>query len=685
MAEKLLSQLDQIRDQLSSGQARDLRHSGRLRLAELHLLKFRTSPDRTSDESQADAATARDLLERVARSAGDPVMPYRAHRLLTELLLDTEPGPFFESQLRSLLITDLPGVASDDIRPEFLSVRNSLRKQECDDALRLLNDVPTMTLLQRQQMQWLKLESLLGRRQLVEQLNDEQMITEANSRFHEAVDSVQRLATGVFRDAMELTLRRFELVEAVGVPVADLIEQIEQHRAEGRPQEALRRIDMALTRLAPNALSRSRAALQLHAGELFVDQQQWPQASERLSQAAEMYEKIGQPSEQAATDLLRIFVFAQRLREQAPDVTRSDYLAALNKHLTRFPTEATAATAREWLLQMTTEGDPAQAIALLQLMVAEETDAAKRTELLRQQGRLLLTRPPSEANEILIEQFRRDVQRLTSADAADGKSSASLEFVLLQLDMQRDATADWSQAQQRLERIIAAQNHSDETTDAVTERFHTILVHAVIAARLRHGSSAQADIREAQKTWTAGQIAEAIDWFYRYYAPPELRTGDQLLARINETLLQQAIADHLQTVPLSDVVKWLKIARRTSALTNNSEVPDQILNHLVGRELKTEHLQEIANAMAENTSVNHVGDDKLGEVESQFWRRVLQVSCQGDDSWLEASLRLADLAASSGDTRTAQRQLGVVEALYPDWGNDDRRQRAQRLKTQLSP
>lgn len=683
LIEKSLQQLENIRSELPAGAVRNLREEARLLLAELYLLKSRFHEKEGQQHIRESRDKASELLNLIMRSAGTPGTKYSARWFLAELFLLSDSGDEFEAQIR--LLQSVRRTAEQPL-PEFLMVRHVLKQQEAERARQLLQDADAGTALQRQQTEWLRLESLLVLRQLAEQLDDPQLIAETSQQFVSTSQQTQGLTSGVFGDAINLVIRRFELVEAVGVSVADLIEQVDLRRSQGKTEEALQLIEFTLQQLPPEGPDHSRAALLLHAGEVLIDLRRWEAAHQKLAEAAKLFGTSQRPSEQATADLLRIFAMAQLLASKNAAISRQQYTDALEQHLSRFTDEPTVRTARQWLLRIIENDRPSDAVTLLQSMLSEEEDVRAKTQLLEHTGRLLTSCPETEQSRQQADAFRNSVRVLAENNNALGPAFAVVAFYALELELRSAHDTDWEQKRKQLDKLNADLALMDKPLPkAKNIRQRLALLNTVATARTRQNVSRESQ-RQAVLQLPPEQHATAVEFLYSHYADEKPVAGNQWLAQISDALLRQLVQRPASPARLS---RWLRIASRNTALTGNADVRNQILANVSRLQLSPEELQNFAESLADSPSVSsgsRASSDKASiTAQMNFWRQVLATSAQGTDSWLEASLRLAGFSAAIGETAAARRHIGVVETLYPNWGSEERQRRAKKLTATLKP
>lgn len=701
LAEELLRHLEEIRSELDPDAARNLRERIRVLLAEFSALKWRVNAE--SADSQQLLRAAEEALDLASRATRDDELQLRVGWLNGELLLYSGNLEAFELHIRS--IADM--TASDDFSvPQFLSIRERLFCQEASAAARLASQSSPASALQRQQFIWLGLESLLGVHELVSQLNDEDLLVDARAKFESQREQAERNTRGVFRDAVELTIRRFELIDEVGAEIADLIERIEYLRSRAENEPALRLIDVALRRLPPDSQGRSRGALELRAGEILVEQQKWQAAMDRLGQAVTLYGQAEQINEQAVADLLRIFAMAQRVGAtdpadsdlSGPTVSREAYVAALESHLSQFAAQTTWSRAAEWLQRILAEAQPLRAAELAMDRFSREQAPARKIERLTEVAELLDRVTIMEENaaaERLQQGLRSNLTAmLAEPDVYPRSNLARLELTLLRFEMQSpDLNPNrWPEFKTAVDRLheeltspaAAAKNSAGSTQEEAMGQL--TLLEAVIAARTTNETKRLSEFGDRIAATEPDRIEKTILFLDGQYAGQSLRTGDPWLADLVGRLLRRLLAEDKTAADQRQLVRMLPVAVRSSALLGDSSLPDQLLGRIMQSSLTDQQLSVIAESLAAAESAQTFGTDgavSASQVRRKFWLSILGAKPQGSAMWLEASLQLATLAASSGDVAKALQQLGVVETLYPQWGDAERRARAAALQEQL--
>ncbi|HIE97939.1 MAG TPA: hypothetical protein EYG03_21025 [Planctomycetes bacterium] len=684
IAESLLEQLDQIRKDLEPEMVRKFRGEGRLALAELYSLKWQlqlASPDFAGDADDT-LRQAKMLLNLTSRTVGTVGTKLRARWLAAELAL--KAGDTVEFDLRASALR--PSSARD--RPTaLLQVRALLHQQEATEALRLLSTSHDATALASQQLAWLQLEALLGRIELVSQLNDPSLLAEATAAFRTAHRKLEPLIRGIFINCVERTVQRFHLVSEVGADIANLVEQVEFVRATKDSAAALRLIEVAISRLPTTNHDRPRAALLLRAGEFLIEERKWTQAHEHLSRSATLYERMGASSRWAAADLLRIFTLAQLSTRNDPAVTSQEYIAAIEQHLATFAQQPTARRARQWLLQHIRSDDPLRAAMLVLDMLNDAENTDRELELLLDCGRLLAvaaSQSRQSDRRDALHMFSEHANEITArSDDLEQSDMAALQLRVLSFTVaeQPPGSLDWNNVDSRLNQLRDRLPLSVLSQDVeLFEQF--AVLDAVTAART---GSPEPRLKTAMKnllTLPMASVAHAITFLHSQFVNDDSVVGDVWLARTTGTLGRHLLKNEEPNLTAQTVLLVLPAVVSASNITGQHEVQDEILAAVTERAFDNSILIRIADML----STADIGQQRTTAISpgvQRFWLKIIASNPSGSDSWLEASFQLAKISALQDQHDAARRRLGVVQALYPDWGSAARKHRATELRKQL--
>lgn len=728
----LLQQLENMRRDLDATDVRELKDEFRIQLAELHCLQWRMTAD-GNNAAAVELAEARQALQTASRTVTDRLRKHRLKWLTAELALWTESQQQFDLRMGAVNSEAAP---DDFTLPEFLQIRWLLRTQEATAALQLAIETPATTALQMQQRDWLKLEALLGVRELLGQLNDAALVQTADQEFQREWNRIRLSSAGVFADAAVRVNQRYALVSEVGADIADLIEQVDRQRQNGDLAAATRLIEVTLNRMSSGGSVRAIAALNLRGGELLLEQQQWAAAKQKLETAGVLYADLQMEKQHSVADLLRIYVLAKLWaagESSAGDspatdspadnqtVSKADYVAALQQHLQRFGDQATAGRARDWLLQAVKADRPYLAAGLLLDQFDLQQLPSAKLDALEQAGDLLLSayrttdaaahaRPlpepgddsdqdavdVAEQNDAeadsnaadLVQRFRLAAEAAAQQPQRSSEDQlAAVQLLLLEFEiLDTAATSEqWQQRDQRLSELRQQLNSAADIPAWAVPR--ATVLQAVTAAKSSAGSEQLAAIRDQLLELDAAWQQTALDHLATAIINTPDDTGSIWLARTCEVLIDRL---RQQTPPqitaVEQALRLLPKATLVGAVTGRQDTQDQLLQQLLKADLQPGQLDAIAKALSQSSSAGssaNTSTDRVQPAVQKFWRQILTRHSQGSPLWLEASLQLAQHAANAGDQQSAKRQLLVVQTLYPDWGDKERQQRAAELRKRL--
>ncbi len=545
------------------------------------------------------------------------------------------------------------------------------------------------------------MEALLGARELAGQLGDEALIAQTSRDFEAEQDRVLRVSRGVFGDAIEAVNRRFDLVNEVGSEIANLIEQIEAKRDTGDDQSALRLINVALQRLPPQSSQRSRAALQLRAGEILIQQQQWAAARARLKGACADFQSVDMPAEQSAADLLRIFAMAQLVDKPRKDdgVSEAEYTTALEAHVSDFADQPTAKTASQWLQKIVGVRQPRRAAELSLQQFAKATEPSVAAELLlRANDSLEVAADTGESNDLddLRGKLVQHVAKLltNSRDELTVGNQVRLQLLLLedQIQAARVQNDQWTEFSATLQRLqtsmkeVPANGEAGRRGDLEDAVRRMQLLELIVSARTTTDVSRLSKLRQQTLEVLDENLPQTVRFIHSQINKRTLQAGDTYLANLSGQLLWRLIQQRGQQLHIDELRWMLPVAANVATVSGDEKSLTWLLERVTAMSLNGEQLSSLAQAVAsvkQSAKQSPAADSSSAAIQN-FWQQVLQNGAQGTDSWLEASLQLAQIAASNGDGQQAARRLGVVETLYPDWGTPARKARAAELLKRLS-
>lgn len=678
LLDSLLRQLETLRRDLDPALSRKIRDTARLERAEFLLLKWGAIYGQKDLEVGKLKAQCADSLEAALRASADKATKARCRLLLAEAVLLDRDQKTFELRIRSVARQDVGQAA---MLPGFLAARGHLFRQESHKAKRALEATSPDSAIQIQQLTWLALECALGDRELAGELDNPALMKQSAEKFDAELAAAGRILKGVFREAAERTSRRFTLVSEVGVEVADLVEQVEQQRAKNDSPAALRLINQALAKMSPDS-QRARAALLLRAGEIHLTNGSWGDASRDLVAAEKLFGKQQMPAEQAAADLLHIYALGQQM-STVPEVSNSDYVAGLEQHVARFPKEATANRAREWLFKVMESTDADKAASLALELYRSETNPRKVVAALERIGDLLLnveTRSGTGTkHSSIVAEFLTEVGKLQN----DADLYPGVDLVVLRIQ-KLDLTLAAAVGQKNQMPRIAAELGAIESDLSISGQLDPSqvivlqerlkLINSVVIART---VSTVDKIRQAESRLAAtadDRLVDVIQFLAKQYESPTQQPGDVWLARVNDQLLRRL----LTAADLSMLIQHLGKVRKTSELIEDTGLLDSWMKRLLSHKLSQQQVAGVATVLSQ-PGARSEGGASAGLI--RFWNQVADSNAAGSDLWLESQFRLAQMSILNGNQAAARKRLAVVSAIYPDWGSSDRKTQVEALLT----
>ena len=671
LVDALLKQLDQLRRDLDPQMVRRIRETARLERAEIFVLRYRLQQQATGASKEEFEVAAKAANE--ASRPSDPSVKARGRLLSAELALASSDRPTFLLRIRSIEPADAPM----GFHPQFLLARSMLAHQEATEALRELESISVRTTLQQQQLEWLKLECRLGIRELAGELQNSQFVAESSNEFQQQLATSGKLLKGVFRDAAERTAQRFNLVNVVGVEVADLVEQVEIQRALKQPQMALRLIEQALLQLPPDS-RQAIAALKLRAGEIHVADRKWSLASEKLTDAVKLFGQLDMSKQQAAADLLQIYVLSQQLNDLQPDAQQK-YIASLEKHIVDFPDESSSVVAMRWLFDILQSSDSIRAADLALQLFRKETKPRQKTAALERLGNLLLQAEASAESKSLVAEFDSEFTKLSADEglypAVDlvVLRQQVLEFQFADSVANEDDLAKYGDSLMQLRKDLKVASHLPVESVVEIQR-RCDLLDVLLTARSIRSTQQIKSVEDRISKTPDDRLLDTIRFLYRHHQHNSVQVGDVWLAGMNQILLRKLLSNPQVGDSKATLIALMPIVRSSNALTNDDRLLTDWIETLLGRQLSGSETAEVAQALAGGASIAN-----SSPALKQFWINIASSNAQGTDLWLESQLRLAELSLLSGKVDAARRRIGVVETLYPNWGSAERKQQAEAL------
>lgn len=682
LTETLATRLEQLRRDLDTLRARNIRDASRLALVELKCLRFQLRNTPTSSTTSADRNACETLINQTIRSARTQEQKHRARWLLAELSLVA--GDDQQFQLRIGAATRQ--VNKEDLMvAELLQIRNLLRNQEATAAFKLAVDTMPRTALQTQQLQWLKLEAALGRFELASQLNDIELKESTESAFKALLTVTRRSSTGVLHDAVEAVATRHALVLQVGVEVADLVEQIDRENASGNAAHALSLLEHALNSLPANGAVRARAALSLRAGEIHIGRQEWHAARKRLKDATTFFASEKMVPQQAIADLLRVYTLAQTWAEAAAVEQKNLYVAALEQHIRQFSEQTTANRAREWLFKVQEADNPQLATVTALDQFDFESNAEKRITALRRAAELLsaLGANIAASSPKLVKRFHKCMKEVMESKLDGPRNSigalqlCALEFELADKDV---GNTNWAVLGERFRNAADGLPHIAELT---SDRLRWTLLNVIIEARIATHPERLADAEQQLRNIPAESKTVAAAFLAHQLGNEEINVGDVSLARVTQQIIAQILDDPSTADRDAMALKILPLAVRSSNITGKTNQRNRILESLLSGSITDQQLADVVRIISDAADNSIAGVGTNPATLTTFWTDVLRGNKQGSEPWLEASVQLAAITAKAGKQFDALRQLDVIEILYPEWGTPGRKTRATNLRQSL--
>ena len=542
-----------------------------------------------------------------------------------------------------------------------------------------------------------------------DQLDDSKLSAELSAKFDDVRKTTGPQLRGVFRDAANHVVSRFLLVKDVGQRNAELI----GNAADLVRDEKFDDADNVLTSiLESDTIDRqapSFGTVLLQHGEVLLKLQRWSVAIQQLTQAEKVFRAHDRNQQAAASDLLKIFALAQQFRHQtSSDQTEADeqrindaqvqYREALERHLSEYAEQTTAATARKWLIQLLEVDEPLQAASLVLDDLKDKSHRDDRLQVLLQVGELLVgdrrIRSQSDASngtsqfDLLASRFIDEVNALLRSE----RSLASLNHIklaVLQLQVEvrpeLDGSLGWSSIQQRVEQIeiyLSGQSQTANTELIASFPKQSVLaLSALVLARLSADEEALNGIEMRVDDLNASEKLEVLRFLAPWFGSGKsVKPGDLKLAQLTDRVVRQLLGGSENAtqnrLTQNDLLSLVPVAVRVFRVTLSAALLDTVLDRCVNDELSQEQLMIIAETLRPN-AFNR--PDAI-RVVTKFWVKVNRSHESGTKQWLESSSQLIELEVQGNNLGSARRRIGVIESLYPDWGSHERKQRMTELR-----
>ena len=734
LGEALLKTLDLIRRDLDTDVVRTTRLRIRFAVAELTLSESRL----TSGPSQKDLLQkVSDQAEQLLKSAGENDR-FRARLLMAQIKLDQKDFTAFDLRQRSL--AGEIRSASERLDATALQMTSLLLQRKPSDAIRLTVGDAEFAGQQSLKIQVLRLESLLQLCELLLELQDsaaerQQSLLSSASEFRQLHERILTQARGVWLQRAQACFQRFELVMKVGPLGATALEEVSLQIAAGDLKSA-RNALLALADRGKSDSSLTAFAL-LQSGDLAARQSDWSGAVPDLTRAMELFRELQNKEREASADLLRIFCLGQIWNSSSESQTTGmAYIEAMNQHLEKFPDQPTAVSVLEYRARYHRTSEPLKAARdiLVRLNLHKplpadtETPTGQRPDLsLAEVQKLCLLA------DLLLEDRLRQSLRDHSPSPGDLSERSALfrEFrnraeACLSAGQQEQSSPELQTLRLFLlcETLITVPDSpKSDVWESIHSQFPLLLNRTSVvtapptvddsAATAQPAASVDPDsfpvlARRALLAAHAAGIMASLKLLYPDSDRQSLLDFLQKQPADSQQLVSQLLQDHLDDLgtpggqqlaslimklrksPYDESgnpavqISSLKLTLQLALISGQFQDAETSLNRLMTNSLTNDQLGQIAEIVAAaETTERRSFRTVAPRVVKDFWNKVRKQARSGQPAWLEASLQLALLAHDSGEDSETRRIMGVVEVLHPDWGDQDRKHRADALKTLL--
>lgn len=733
LGQAMLQQLDLLRRDLDADVLRSVRLRVRFAIAELILSE---SGLVFGKQRETLLQSVSEQAEQLLKSAGQNDR-FRARQLMAQVKLEQRDFSAFELRLRSLQ----GEVRTNEEHLSALALRMQARLMQRQPSQAIELTVPEESALWRDApvIQVLKLESLLQLCEVLLELQDDnpqrqQLLLATASEFRQLHERLQSQIQGVWRQRMQSCQQRFELVLKVGSSGATALEEISLLINSGDLKTARQSL-LALADRSSSDSSLTAFAL-LQSGDLAARTADWSAAILDLNRAIALFQEVQNPEREASADLLRIYCLGQISDSRTDSASaRDDYLQAVNQHLQKFVGQPTCETVLEYRARYYRNTDPLQAASdirtLLNLLPrgqtpTEATDpdntltSSDRLQKLCLLADLLLedqclpssrSQPESltspSSRDSLFQEFARSAEAILQSMPKETASSESytLELLLrcepLISSVDKLGPPQWQAIHAELTQLLLQTPHATvretpasrpaDTADSASgdpHSFEVIADRAILAAHAtRVLASVQLFLPETDRSSSLEFLAkqpESRQVFFTQLLAAKLNDLDMPVKASLAAILQQlqkpvtAGPDNAATQLVN-----LKTTLQLATVSGQFQEVETILQKLLHHPLSAQQISEAATLVA-SAQLNTGGTSPLPlTLRRDFWNRIYKQSRSGQPAWLEASLQLAQLAFDADHPAEATRILALVDALYPDWGDTERRTRASNLQKSL--
>ena len=725
----LLRQIDEIRKEIDSDVVRMARERIRTAMAEMAFAKAQLSPpaERSDLIKQADA-----LAEPLIKSVTDDQLRFRARTLTAETKL--AQNDFAAFKLRYGNLVSIAATADEQTSVTAIHIRALLEQNQPSEALQEYVNASQNGLALTQELQVLRLQSLLQLMELISQLDASQQRTDLEQKtadeFQQLKDKTTQLTSGVWRQRCVHLIEHFERVRQVGPEAAYTLEAAASLVESGDLKGASVLLQSVLSTTGTQQ-PRNVAAILMQSGHLAIRLQDWTAAANDIGRAKDLYGKEQDRTGAAAADLLRIYVLGQQWNlDSDAGVTEEIYQTAINEHLRLFSDQPTVYQAREWRARLLSNSDPQQAAEELLALAAElevrhevthEATAAAtdHLNLLNLAGDFLLEAisvnsvsiAPSSLETAdrwnsLMGKFAEECQRTEAGQSESAEFQKALlhsQQTGLVLFQAMGSDANWkmidAQAKDGLAAIVklpeishtSEQNTSVKLTESDLEKAvaHARRVcHAMIVLSSIRELADLTEYQESRSALISLSITERmrVAQLLIRQIPPNRSSipGDGPLARFLIELINQP-KDAVEDVGLNvDVrLQQLRLLQTLGRAAGSMAAFDRALEELLRSDLSDVQLTSLMEIINSTSMPNAVNTANQAVTTRRFWQTIYKRSKPGDDRWLEASLQLAILAEADGQAKESTRILAVVSVLHPNWGTPVRKAKAEELRKRL--
>ena len=726
----LLSQIDEIRKEIDNDVAKLARERIRMALAELAFAKAKLSP---LAERSGLIKKAAEMAEPLVKSVTEDELRFRIRMLMAETLL--AQNDFAAFKLRYGNLTSMATTPDEKASVAAIRIRGLLQQDQPSEALQEFVNASQNDLTMSQELQVLRLQSLLQLMELLSQLDASQQRTNLEQKtvgeFQQLKEKTAGLTSGAWRQRCVRLIEHFERVVQVGPEAAYSLESAAVLVDSGDLKGA-RAVLQSLLSVTTNHQPRNAAAILMQSGHLAIRLQDWKAATGDIDRAKVLYNKEQDRAGAAAADLLRVYVMGQQWNlDPAAGITEEIYEAALSEHLKLFGDQPTVLQAREWRARLLSNSDPIKAAEEL-LDLAQELEipnhaamdvthkATSHLNLLNLAGDLLLeavavhAMDGTESSAEKVGRWKSVREKLAAEDnrvQADQSKYGEYQTALLQAQQsglilyeRLGSDTNWKTIDTEARDNLVAftptlpEGLEDTTPNASVKLTSADLEKAAAHAKQAcHGMIVLSSIRQLTDLTQYEQSRSALlslSITERLHAarllmrqlPSEEPSmpGDGPLARFLIELVHFPQTP-LESAPISvDLrLQQLRLLQPLSRAAGTRAAFDRSLDELLQSNLSDMQLTLLMEIINQPSAFGASKSESQAATSRRFWKTLYQRSKPGDDRWLEASLQLAILAEADGHKKESVKILGVVSVLHPEWGTPVRKAKAEELRKRL--